>query len=55
MIGWLWRVLIGSFRGCKHEFTLIDTVEVKTRGIHTNNIYVSHCSNCGKFRKTKAQ
>ncbi len=50
MIGWLYRLIVGTFKQCPHEWETIKQGHVITQGIgHTGRWYDLRCKKCGKI------
>ena len=61
MLGWLWRIIFGSFNGCEHKWKIIQ--EVKKLGQRTDiyddpigekfilgTKYTLQCEKCGDIK-----
>lgn len=56
MLGWIYRVLIGSFKPeekCIHEYKMLEWVQLHEEGrFHVGNCYISRCNKCGDIKHT---
>ena len=53
MLGWLYRIIIGRFSTCEHNWKKISDGEIKQDGIMKAKIMVYRCIKCGKTDKVK--
>jgi len=53
MIGWIWRLLVGKFNSCDHEWETIESSTVQRREDNTRigKSYVLRCKKCGEMKK----
>lgn len=52
MIAWLYKLLVGDFHQCKHEWKVIhEQGYVNSFGGFTRRIYVLQCKNCGDIKQ----
>jgi hypothetical protein len=50
MIGWLYRILIGSFHVCEHQWEILDSGSiVESRNIKIGVFYNLRCKKCGEL------
>lgn len=56
MIGWLWRLIIGHFNTCKHDFEIIREVNIyksETSKLPVGNKFILQCKKCGDLKIVK--
>lgn len=54
MLGWVFRILIGNFSFCKHEWKVLDNIDVKEK-YGTKILYRKYnlqCEKCGNIKQT---
>lgn len=54
MLGWIWRLLVGRFSRCEHQWETVDVRDVldKTDGGEDRyKRYILRCQNCGDVCK----
>lgn len=53
MLGWLYRLLVGNFKGCKHEWEILR--EYRRAGSRSDTSggcgYVLKCKHCGDMKQ----
>lgn len=57
MIGWIYRLIVGSFSSCHHDFKIIKEGEEKDikSGSVIGYVYVLQCSKCGELKNHKVK
>jgi len=51
MLGWLYRVLVGSFKSCEHKYKIVSQFKITDYcGNTTAHRYVQQCEHCGKLK-----
>lgn len=51
MAGWIWRVLVGRFSRCQHEWKIIETNYFKNeRGKYVGLHHALQCAHCGDVK-----
>lgn len=57
MIGWLWRMIVGRFDHCRHEWETMDKASISTTDEATKRIIGFHvnlrCKKCGIWHSRK--
>lgn len=55
MLGFLYRMLIGTFKSCDHKYEIIETVSLvhHRNGLPYGRRIISRCNNCGKLHLDK--
>ena len=57
MLGWLYRILVGSFKVCPHSWETINEMSVHSTpegaGRPTAVLYVLRCKNCGEITERR--
>lgn len=51
MLGWLYRVVVGNFKSCKHEWEIINKGTVSSQGRKVGVFYVLQCKHCGELKQ----
>ena len=51
MIGFLWRLIVGHFTQCNHNWETIDEGIVRGNGVEIGRLYVLKCKNCGDMKQ----
>ena len=54
MLGWLYRVLIGSFKSCDHEWEIYKQGNMYIKGRCIGHWYTQKCKKCGDIRHHKS-
>ena len=51
MLGWLYRLIIGRFSNCDHEWEIIKTYKIAdTKGRHRTDRHLLSCKKCGELK-----
>jgi hypothetical protein len=56
MLGWLWRVLVGNFISCQHNWDTFERVSVYgglSNEIPTAHDFYLRCKNCGNVKRKR--
>lgn len=53
MIGLLWRLIVGSFKSCNHQWDTTHKIPIRDDGesLPTGYRFVLTCKNCGNIKK----
>ena len=49
MLGWLYRMLIGSFTSCNHKWIILKERPIKDDGLRIGTVYDCQCEKCGNI------
>jgi hypothetical protein len=53
MLGFIYRMIVGSFTSCKHQWQHKDGLKVVDNEEVFAIIYIQSCKHCGKISQTK--
>lgn len=53
MIGWLYRLLVGSFSRCEHKWKTLDYAEITSDGVRVGRKYYLECTKCGEVKQKR--
>lgn len=56
MIGWLWRILVGRFTSCRHEWETVGRIALVASSKDTcpiGHCYHLRCKKCGDYKQRR--
>jgi len=56
MIGWLWRIIVGRFSSCEHQWEIFTQFRLRDENnAIIGRLVVLRCQKCGKLKNFKIE